>query len=136
MWIRTVCLLVHTASGIRDLVRRGAGYRVRLSHRSPSYSAVDVQAPNQEVRSIILFGVDSTSGSRLRDIETAYTDLGVFTTALIQARREELATEQTRYDQKKDVFRLLLRANESEEKLGLTDSELVGDILTRIFLPL
>ncbi|KAK7008523.1 cytochrome P450 [Favolaschia claudopus] len=65
----------------------------------------------------------------LRDIQTAHTTLESFLRDLIRSRREELSLSQpdnTKGD-RKDVFRLLLQANEGEETLHLSDEELIGN---------
>ncbi|KAK7045018.1 cytochrome P450 [Favolaschia claudopus] len=67
----------------------------------------------------------------LRDIETAHTTLESFLRDLIRSRREELSLAQNNPDytksDRKDVFRLLLQANEGEETLHLSDEELIGN---------
>ncbi|KAJ7249522.1 cytochrome P450 [Mycena haematopus] len=70
---------------------------------------------------------------RLRDIETAYTDLAAFMETLISTRREELATEGKEEASQKDVFRLMIRASEGEGNLRMTDSELSGNTFLMLF---
>ncbi|KAJ7138466.1 cytochrome P450 [Mycena crocata] len=71
---------------------------------------------------------------RFRDIETAYTDLAGLMKTLIESRREELATEDTGdANTRKDVFRLMIRASEGEEKLRMADSELTGNTFLMLF---
>ncbi|KAJ7917203.1 cytochrome P450 [Mycena leptocephala] len=57
---------------------------------------------------------------RLRDIETA-------------TRRKELAEEQYGNLERKDLFRLMIRASEGEEKLQMTDDELAGNTFLMLF---
>lgn len=65
--------------------------------------------------------------SSLRDIDMAYKTLTQHMHALIKDRRENLAVEGSgEIPMKRDVFSLLVRASEAEDKLAMTDDELVG----------
>jgi hypothetical protein len=61
----------------------------------------------------------------LNEIEQAYSDLAEFMRLLILQKREILSsgTNLTAYGN--DLFSYLVRANDNEEKLSLTDIELV-----------
>jgi cytochrome P450 len=52
--------------------------------------------------------------------------------ALIKSRREELSVDKNQEDQeRKDLFRVMLRASEGEGQLRMTDDELVSSTLLR-----
>ncbi|KAJ7147264.1 cytochrome P450 [Mycena filopes] len=70
---------------------------------------------------------------RLRDIETAYTSLIPFMDNLIKTRREELSAEDQDDKTRKDVFRLMIRASESEGNLRMSDDELIGNTYLMLF---
>ncbi|KAJ7288676.1 cytochrome P450 [Mycena rebaudengoi] len=69
----------------------------------------------------------------LLTIETAYISLRQFMRDLIQDRKEELFTNQDGKNQHKDVFRLMVRASESEGGLRLSDEELTGNTFLMLF---
>ncbi|KAF8145335.1 cytochrome P450, partial [Mycena galopus ATCC 62051] len=66
---------------------------------------------------------------RLREIETAFTSLDAHMKALIATRRQELKEKEQNGSERKDVFQLMLRANEGQGALSMTDDEIVGDVL-------
>ncbi|KAJ7221875.1 cytochrome P450 [Mycena rebaudengoi] len=71
---------------------------------------------------------------RLHNIETAYTSLAEFMQALIKSRREELSVDKNQEDQeRKDLFRVMLRASEGEGQLRMTDDELTGNTFLMLF---
>jgi cytochrome P450 len=67
------------------------------------------------------------SPCRFRDIDTAFTSLDAYMKFLITTRREDLAAER-KDSERKDVFRLMLRASEGQGTLSMTDEELVSDV--------
>ncbi|KAJ7152013.1 cytochrome P450 [Mycena filopes] len=69
---------------------------------------------------------------RLHDIETAYSSLAAFMKVLISSRRKELTSGEN-YPQRKDLFRLMIRASEGEGKLQMTDDELTGNTFLMLF---
>jgi hypothetical protein len=127
VWIWAANLVGHASSNVRrDAVRRGTRHCVRVVHCTAGNATVDVHASDQKVcltSALILLCCDSRY--RLRNIETAYTSLAAFMKVLISTRRKELAEEQYGNLERKDLFRLMIRASEGEEKLQMTDDELV-----------
>jgi cytochrome P450 len=67
------------------------------------------------------------SSCRFRDIDTAFTSLDAYMKFLIATRREDLAAER-KDSERKDVFRLMLRASEGQGTWSMTDEELVSDV--------
>ncbi|KAJ7808164.1 cytochrome P450 [Mycena olivaceomarginata] len=64
---------------------------------------------------------------RLPDMETAFTSLDAQIKILIAARREELEGKDHNDSERKDVFRLMLRASQGQGTLSMTDDELAGN---------
>ncbi|KAF7362745.1 Cytochrome P450 [Mycena venus] len=64
---------------------------------------------------------------RLREIETTFTSLDAHMKALIATRRQELEEKEQNGSEQKDVFRLMLRANQGQGTLSMTDDEIAGN---------
>ncbi|KAJ7833143.1 cytochrome P450 [Mycena olivaceomarginata] len=60
-------------------------------------------------------------------METAFTSLDAQIKILIAARREELEGKDHNDSERKDVFRLMLRASQGQGTLSMTDDELAGN---------
>ncbi len=62
----------------------------------------------------------------LRNIETAWKRVDAELKHLVASRREEMASAKERAEsEKKDVFRLMLRASDGQGTLSMSDEELV-----------
>ncbi|KDQ59781.1 hypothetical protein JAAARDRAFT_632566 [Jaapia argillacea MUCL 33604] len=74
---------------------------------------------------------------KLRKLGAAFTSLQTFMRNLIDSRRGEMIGEGGKeFEARRDVFSLMVRANESEGKSAMTDDELVSGPPSRIFASL
>ncbi|KAJ7915447.1 cytochrome P450 [Mycena leptocephala] len=64
---------------------------------------------------------------RLHEIETAFNTLDAHIQDLIVTRRVELKEREQTNCERRDVFRLMIRANEGEGILAMKDEELIGN---------
>ncbi|KAI0261580.1 cytochrome P450 [Gloeopeniophorella convolvens] len=71
---------------------------------------------------------------KLRQIPVSIKVLQDYLTNMIAERRADLSADDVAQSkEKKDVFSLLIRANEEDGKLNLSDSELVGNVFAMLF---
>jgi len=71
----------------------------------------------------------------LHDVDKAYRDLGKFMRGVISDRKEEIGADtlDSMQARKNDLFTSLVRANEGEGKLGLSDQEMIGNLFSFMF---
>ncbi|KAJ7288730.1 cytochrome P450 [Mycena rebaudengoi] len=118
--------------------RCGFGTPVAWNWTSPSFGVHVGEALRIFSDSIIARMLTPRWMYRLRipsllTIESAYISLRQFMRDLIQDRKEELFTNQDGKNEHKDVFRLMVRASESEGSLRLSDEELTGNTFLMLF---
>ncbi|KAJ7347415.1 cytochrome P450 [Mycena albidolilacea] len=87
--------------------------------------ALAIVSATSIARMVIPWWIYKLPIKRLRDIETAYTSLDAHMKVLIASRQEEVSNGKE--IERKDVCRLMMRANEGQGTLSMTDEELVGN---------
>ncbi|KAJ7121497.1 cytochrome P450 [Mycena epipterygia] len=143
-WIHETDMLISPINEITTkfaliLIAR-CGFGQQLSWDTPAQSsgmpfgeALTIVSASHIVRLITPRWMYKLPIKKLHDIETAYTSLADFMKTLIAARRADLALEEKRDAQRKDVFRLMIRASEGEGNLRMTDEELSGNTFLLLF---
>ncbi|KAF8171164.1 cytochrome P450 [Mycena galopus ATCC 62051] len=89
--------------------------------------ALGVVSKMSIARSIVPRWLYSLPNKRLREMETAYISLDAHIKLLIANRRAELTDTERNGSERKDVFRLMIRANEGQGTLSMSDEELTGN---------
>ncbi|KAJ7145784.1 cytochrome P450 [Mycena epipterygia] len=143
-WTERSDLTLHAINDITTKValiiisRCGFGRPLSWSNMSddpsamPFSEALAIVSASSIARLVIPRWMYSLPIKSLRDIETAHTTVAEFMQGLIKTRREELAAGQND-SERKDVFRLMIRASEGEGTLRMSDDELTGNTFLMLF---
>lgn len=132
MWIWILFQLVFASSIERRIVVNTGSFtncnRLPYDRRFPT--PVDSESPHKEVShlfALFLFDEKANRGNRMKEIREAHHKLLGFMKQQVEERRVEVrASLSEGSDGRHDAFTMLVKANEDEGKLKLSDEELVG----------